>query len=248
MFLFIFGENLDLLAMPNPYFQFKQFTVWHDKCAMKVGTDGVLLGAWADVFEVGSVLDIGTGTGLVALMMAQRCGAYITAVEVDASAAEQARENISRSPWQDRIEVVQEDFRNFHPVKKFDLIVSNPPYFVGSLQCPDEQRTIARHAGNLTYWDLVGKASKLLSENGRFSLIIPTEAIESIQSFASRNGLHLQRKTYVITKPDTLPKRALLTFGSRQTGNKEDELLVELARHQYSKEYIELTKEFYLKM
>lgn len=248
MFLSIFGENLDLLAMPNPYFQFKQFTVWHDKCAMKVGTDGVLLGAWADVSDVCSVLDIGTGTGLVALMIAQRCRAHIMAVEVDSDAVEQAKENASRSPWQDRIEVVQEDFINFHLVKKFDLIVSNPPYFVDSLQCPDEQRTIARHAGNLTYWDLVEKASKLLSENGRFSLIIPTEAVESIQGFASRNGLHLIKKTYVVTKPNALPKRALLTFGFRQAGYIEDELLIELARHQYSKEYTELTKEFYLKM
>ena len=133
--------------MSNPYFQFKQFTVWHDKCAMKVGTDGVLLGAWTSVESAHRILDIGTGTGLVALMLVQRSlpDANIVALEIDEAAVGQARENIIRSPWKERVEVVQADFRKYRSSDKFDVIVSNPPYFVDSLECPDRQRTAARH-------------------------------------------------------------------------------------------------------
>ena len=126
--------------MSNPYFQFKQFTVWHDKCAMKVGTDGVLLGAWTSVQGAHSILDVGTGTGLVALMLAQRSlpNTNIVALEIDEAAARQAKENIVRSPWKKQIEVVQADFRKYQSPEKFDVIVSNPPYFVDSLGCPDQ--------------------------------------------------------------------------------------------------------------
>ena len=136
--------------MSNPYFQFKQFTVWHDKCAMKVGTDGVLLGAWASVQNAHKILDVGTGTGLVALMLAQRSlpDADIIALEIDEAAAGQARENVTRSPWKERVEVVQTDFRDYQSSDKFDVIVSNPPYFVDSLECPDQQRNAARHNGS----------------------------------------------------------------------------------------------------
>lgn len=131
--------------MPNPYFSFKQFTVYHDRCAMKVGTDGVLLGAWADVVSARNILDIGTGTGLISLMMAQRCNARIRAVDIDADAVEQARGNVAASPWQDRIEVELQDICHFTSETLFDVIVSNPPYFTDSLKCPGKQRNIARH-------------------------------------------------------------------------------------------------------
>ena len=214
--------------MSNPYFQFKQFTVWHDKCAMKVGTDGVLLGAWTSVQGARRVLDVGTGTGLVALMLAQRSPAdvKIVALEVDTAAVEQAKENVARSFWKEQIEVVQADFNQYHSSGKFDVIVSNPPYFVGSLKCPDVQRNAARHATSLTYEELLKGVAGLLAEDGTFTA----------------------RQLNVITKPGGVPKRVLIAFSF---GNREcvvEELLTEIARHKYSEEYIMLTREYYLKM
>src|SRR5574344_2567439 len=131
--------------MSNSYFRFKQFSVFQERCAMKVGTDGVLLGAWAKVDAANRILDIGTGTGLVALMLAQRSTAMITAVEIDEEAAIQAEENFCQSPWANRFEVVNSDITSYETDALFDVIVSNPPYFVDSLQCPDGQRSLARH-------------------------------------------------------------------------------------------------------
>ena len=199
--------------MSNPYFQFKQFTVWHDQCAMKVGTDGVLLGAWASVERARRILDIGTGTGLVALMLAQRSllDAKIVALEIDEAAAGQARENVARSPWQERIEVVQADFKKYRSSDKFDVIVSNPPYFVDSLECPDRQRAAARHNDSLTYEELLEGVNRLLAADGLF-------------------------------------KRTLIAFSFSNRECVIEELLTELARHQYSEEYIALTREYYLNM
>ena len=149
---FIFAD-----IMSNSYFQFKQFTVFHDRCAMKVGTDGVLLGAWTRTGQGCSILDIGTGTGLIALILAQRIpDARITAVELDREAALQAAENVRNSPWAARIEVVEADIRQYatrvsHP---FDIIVSNPPFFNSSLHSPSEARTQARHTDSLSYAEL----------------------------------------------------------------------------------------------
>ena len=162
--------------MPNPYFAFKQFTVRHDRCAMKVGTDGVLLGAWTDLSHSRRILDIGTGTGLIALMLAQRCmDARITAIDLDSAAVEQAQENIQASPWKDRIEALQQDICTYHPNGTFDTIVSNPPYFIDSLKCPDGQRSTARHTDTLDADRLIGKVSELLTSDGRFSIILPAE-------------------------------------------------------------------------
>ncbi len=236
--------------MPNPYFSFKQFTVHHDRCAMKVGTDGVLLGAWADVSQARRVLDIGTGTGLIALMLAQRSAeARITAIDIDADAVGQARENVTASPWADRITVEQQDLCRYHADERFDLIVSNPPYFNDSLKCPDAQRATARHTDGLDFHTLITQTIALLTENGRFAVIIPTDGMPLFMEIALREGLHLHRRTLVRTKPDAAPKRVLLSFGrSSEVETVEDELVVELARHEYSEEYIALTRDFYLKM
>lgn len=235
--------------MPQPYFQFKQFTVWHDKCAMKVGTDGVLLGAWTPIESAKRILDIGTGTGLVALMLAQRSDAsFITALEIDKDAAAQAKENIDRSPWKDRIEVIESDFNHYHPSSKYDLIVSNPPYFVDSLESPDEKRNCARHNGSLTYKELVKGVAKLLSPQGIFTLVIPSSVAGYVKEVADQYALYPYRQLEVVTKANGKPKRTLISFSFERQACLTGHLLTEIARHQYSEEYIRLTKDFYLKM
>lgn len=236
--------------MRYPYFQFKQFAVWHDKCAMKVGTDGVLLGAWTSVKNAQRILDIGTGTGLVALMLAQRSTPDVTivALEIDEIGVEQARENVERSPWSERIEVLHRDFNEFQADDKFDVIVSNPPYFVDSLACPDLQRNTARHNGSLTYADLLKGVAGLLSDTGSFTIVIPTDVAELVKSIAANYQLYASRQLFVITKPGANPKRTLITFTFQAQECQPEELLIELARHEYSEEYIALTRDFYLKM
>ena len=235
--------------MPNPYFAFKQFTVRHDRCAMKVGTDGVLLGAWTDLSHSRRILDIGTGTGLIALMLAQRCmDARITAIDLDSAAVEQAQENIQASPWKDRIEALQQDICTYPPNGTFDTIVSNPPYFIDSLKCPDGQRSTARHTDTLDADRLIGKVSELLTSDGRFSIILPAEQTEDLIRVAGEKGLHPSRQTWVITRPGLSPKRILMEFRKTPITLQPDELVIELERHVYSEEYIALTQEFYLKM
>ena len=235
--------------MPNPYFAFKQFTIRHDRCAMKVGTDGVLLGAWTDLSHSRRILDIGTGTGLIALMLAQRCmDARITAIDLDSAAVEQAQENIQASPWKDRTEALQQDICTYHPNGTFDTIVSNPPYFIDSLKCPDGQRSTARHTDTLDADRLIGKVSELLTSDGRFSIILPAEQTEDLIRVAGEKGLHPSHQTWVITRPGLSPKRILMEFRKTPITLQPDELVIELERHVYSEEYIALTKEFYLKM
>lgn len=236
--------------MSNPYFQFKQFTVWHDKCAMKVGTDGVLLGAWTPVREARHILDIGTGTGLVALMLAQRSpvDTKIVALEIDESAVEQAKENVDRTPWKERIEVVQADFIQYQSSDKFDVIVSNPPYFIDSLECPDQQRNVARHNNSLTYEELLKGAAGLLAEDGTFTVVIPADVADGLKAIALKWNLYAVRQLNVITKPGGAPKRVLITFSFNNQECIIESLLTEIARHQYSEEYIALTHEYYLHM
>ena len=234
--------------MPQSFFQFKQFTVWHDRCAMKVGTDGVLLGAWAPVKSAESILDIGTGTGLVALMLAQRSQASIVALEIDEAAAAQAQENVNRSPWQSKIKIIKTDFKEYNSDKKFDVIVSNPPYFEDSLKCPNKQRNAARHNSELTYDELLKGVADLLLPDGLFTLVIPTNAENTVKEIASSYALYPVRQLYIITKPKFPSKRTLISFSFHCEEHTYECILTEIARHQYSEEYIALTKEFYLKM
>ena len=164
--------------MPNPYFKFKQFTVCHDRCAMKVGTDGVLVGAWAELPEEGRVLDLGTGTGLIALMAAQRCQAPVCGIDVDEAAVEQALENVAASPWADRIRIWKQDVREMRAETDgvFDAIVSNPPYFTEKVLCPDRQRNAARHTDGLDFDELLEAVCRLLTERGVFSVVLPSDA------------------------------------------------------------------------
>lgn len=235
--------------MSNTSFTFKQFTVNHEKCAMKVGTDGVLLGAWAPIANAKQILDVGTGTGLIALQLAQRNPyAAITAIEIDPSAAEQAEENVQRSPWADRIEIVCSDFRDFQSEIKFDLIVSNPPYFIDALKCPDKQRNMARHTGGLNYNLLFRHAAHLLAAEGLVSIIIPVEAEKVVIDAAWEYKLFPSKCMRVITKPGKPCRRVLLTFSFQNKGCVEESLCIEVEHHNYTPEYIALTKDFYLKM
>lgn len=219
---------------------------------MKVGTDGVLLGALAPIAGVKAVLDVGTGTGLVALMLAQRVAKEpsisIVGVELDIDAATQASENVNQSPWGDDIEIIQSDYRTFQSTEKFDLIVSNPPYFVDALESPVANRTRARHTSCLSFGDLIEKSASLLLEEGKFTVIIPIDTLPSFVEQAKCVGLFLNRRVEVMTKPGEQPKRVVLTFSFKEQQVVCDSLVIELERHKYSKAYIDLTKEFYLKM
>jgi tRNA1Val (adenine37-N6)-methyltransferase len=238
--------------MANPYFRFKKFTVYHDKCAMKVGTDAVLLGAWADTSFCRNILDIGTGTGIIALMLAQRSQATVEAIDIDKEACVQATENAAASPYTERIKVVHAscaDFAASNQQKRYDLIVSNPPYFINSLKCPDNKRTVARHTDTLLLSDLIREAQTLLSPSGRIALVLPYERLEEVKALASANHLYICRQTEVIPTPGAAPKRLLVELSTTEENIKNrDTLTIEEARHQYTPEYIALTKEFYLKM
>lgn len=238
--------------MSNPFFQFKQFTIRHDKCAMKVGTDGVLLGAWAGTESCNRILDIGTGTGLIALMLAQRSKAVIDAIDIDADACLQAQENAESSPFAGRINVRHCALADFAqaPTNLYDLIVSNPPYFVDSLKCPDRQRNTARHTDTLTLEDLLQDSRKLLAPQGRIALILPYDQKERLADCIRTQNLFLSKEISVIPVPGAEPKRLLaeLTADPLASPVFTGQLTIEIARHQYTDEYISLTKDFYLKM
>ena len=236
--------------MGNNSFKFKQFTVFHDRCAMKVGTDGVLLGAWADVNNCRSILDVGTGSGLIALMVAQRnSSAKITAIEIDTEAALQAKENVGNSRFKERIEVLPLSFQDFVPVAagKFDLIVSNPPFFAHSLPSPDLKRTDARHANSLILNDLFVLSKELLNDTGTLSLIYPFLERKNIMLVAEKVNFHLSRETVVYPVRGTSPKRILLEFNAGVEKKVDrDELVIEEKRHVYTPEFIHLVQDFYL--
>ena len=236
--------------MANSWFQFKQFKVEQGKTAMKVGTDGVLLGAWTSVGDAASILDVGTGTGLIALMLAQRTtSAHITAIDIDGKAVEQATDNATQSPWSSRIEVAAADFNHFRVGESslFDLIVSNPPYFKQSLKPPTKSRSLARHDHMLSHDDLIEHSIRLLKNNGRLCVILPYVEGSVFIALAAAKGLFCTRKTNVYATPNAEVKRLLLEFSKVQAKMMEDNLVIEEGgRHAYSKEYLELTRAFYL--
>ena len=234
--------------MSNPYFQFKQFTVRHDFCAMKVGTDGALLGAWTNCSDAKTILDAGTGSGLIALMLAQRSEAFIDAIDRDENACRQAEINFGRSPFALRFRVVCQDFLQYCPGKFYDLIVSNPPYFINSLQSPDKQRTAARHADELSLNGLLEKSYQLLAANGHLSLILPTNSFEPVQYLATQTGFHLTRKTAVSAIENRPPKRVLLEYAKAFAPPVEDEISIEKSDRSYSEEFRALMQAYYLKM
>ena len=230
------------------YFDFKHFRVYHDRCANKVGTDGVLLGAWCDVADDKRLLDVGTGSGIIALMLAQRNEkASITGIEYNKDAAEQAKENVNSSPYSARIEIVNADFNEWCTEQTFDHIVSNPPYFEEDVLSSDEARSSARHTTSLTFADLIKKSKALLTDNGKISLVLPHQQLNRIKGICALERMHLLRQTDIITTEGKLPKRCLLTF-SKQRGEdlKHDTLQLQEKDGQRTATYTELTKDFYL--
>ncbi len=234
-------------------FRFKRFAVAQDRTAMKVGTDGVLLGAWVALGGCEArMLDIGAGSGLIALMLAQRSelsGARIDAVEIDDASAEQANDNIEMSPWSDRVELVHSDIQSFMPKERYDLIISNPPYFVDSLHSPVASRSVARHTTELSFEDLIASAVRLLKPMGRFAVILPVAESKIFDDLACGH-LTLVRRCVVYGREGVAPKRYMSEYisGEASCDVSVEELTIEgSSRGDYSEEYRRLTANFYLK-
>lgn len=229
-------------------FKFKQFTIWHDKTAMKVGTDGVLLGAWTQNNNPENILDIGTGTGLIAIILAQKTTAKITAIDLDTDAYNQTKQNISLCKWKNKIIAENISFQDFYKKQKtkFDLIVCNPPFFENSLKSQNKQREIARHTNWLPFEELIEGVSQIISDKGIFSLILPVQSEEKFKNLCEQKSLFCSRKTLVKPNYNKNSKRSLLEFSKNKTKKATNILVIEKERHIYTPEYKKLTDAFYL--
>ena len=236
--------------MPNTVFAFKQFNVKQDKCAMKVGTDAVLLGAWVEPNDAKFILDIGTGTSVIALMLAQKTNASIIGIDIDLSATQQAQENVDESKFKEQIKIIHSSLQDYVKITdlKFQMIVSNPPFFEQSLKPVDEKRSNARHADVLPFDDLLDCVIKLLDESGKFCLILPTLEAEKFRNMAQKKGLHLSKLLRIKSRADKdTDKRHIMQFEYKPGEFSENTLVIEGdERHLYTKDYKELTKEYYL--
>jgi len=233
----------------NNYFRFKQFTVCQEKSAMKVGTDGILLGAWTGIEDCKQILDVGTGTGLIALMLAQRSDAQITAIEIEQNAASEAKQNIGSSPWKNRINVQNISFQEYAASNqsRFDLIVSNPPFFSNSLKAKNKQRRLARHSDSLPLPELIYCSEKLLKKDGRLAVILPVKPSTELIKLAGSNQLYLHQLTKVYPNTEKPHNRFLMEFSKEKCTTRTSDLYIEnLSPKEYSEQYKNLLKDFYL--
>lgn len=234
------------------HFTFKQFYVNQDRCAMKIGTDGVLLGAWTPLINNPYyILDIGAGTGILSLMLAQRSNAeQIDAIEIDEEAYEQCVENFETSPWGDKLFCFHAGLDEFvdEPEDEYDIIISNPPFYAEDFKTDDSQRDMARFQDAMPFEELIEAAALLLSDNGIFSVIIPFKEEEKFVAMCKELDLFPFKITRVKGTPTSEIKRSLLAFSRIEQTPLIDELVIEISRHNYTPEYVDLTKEFYLKM
>lgn len=238
--------------MGQPHFTFKQFEIFQDRCAMKVSTDSIVLGAWAPVQGCRRILDAGTGTGILALMLAQRTehDVQIDAVELDLAATGQAEENVNQSPWRERIRVIHHNILTY-AAPRYDLIVSNPPYFPHGQILPDAARQRARHTGDLDHQGLLTAVQRLLAPEGRFVLILPVDVAESFVRLATEQAWVVQRRCAVETRRGKAPALVMLvlvrTAGLTEPAL-EETLCLREANHRYAAEFIALADPFYLRM
>ena len=229
-------------------FRFKQFTIQQDKTAMKVGTDSILLGSWLNVkTKYHSILDVGTGTGILALMMAQKtANSTITALEIDLDAYNEAEKNIKASPWKERIQLISTDARQWSTDDKFDLIISNPPYFTGSILPKDTSKKNARHQAGFNLKNLVEIWCSLGSKDSDMACILPVNESKKMIAFVKAEKYYLKKYLTVQTKPKSEPSRAIMVFSKEKTPTKRSKLSIYSDSGTYSEEYIALTKDFYL--
>jgi tRNA1Val (adenine37-N6)-methyltransferase len=235
--------------MANSYFKFKQFIIYQDKTAFKVGTDGVLLGACAWLTNAKRILDVGTGTGLIALMAAQRSDAEVTAIESEEASFIQASENIKLCKWSERTSVIHTGFKNYSltAARKFDVIITNPPYFRDSLKNPDHTKARARHADSLTSYDILEGVERLLEENGSLQLILPYVEGSLFIAEARESGFYCNRMIKVKPVPSGDIKRLILMLEKSEKPLSEKFLTIETGiRHRFTEEYKNVTKDFYL--
>lgn len=237
--------------MSNEIFEFKKFSIKQDRCAMKVGTDAVLLGSWVNTEGCNNILDIGTGTGIIALMLAQKTSSHITALEIDQASFEQATDNVLQSPFKGQISVVNKAFQAYWKANpsKFDLIVSNPPYFVDSLKSNDTTRSTARHADVLPFNELLEGVNQILSPQGKFCLILPKKEAEYFCKLAEQKNLYLAKLLRVRNSPDKEEdKRHIMQFSFGKHHYTEQSLYIRTSSNppEYSPEYKELTMDYYL--
>jgi tRNA1Val (adenine37-N6)-methyltransferase len=238
--------------MSNTTFQFKEFKVEQDRCAMKVGTDGVLLGAWVEVLdEVNSILDIGTGTGVIALQLAQRSEAeVIDAIEIEANAFEQAVDNFENSEWADRLYCYHASLQDFagEMDEKYDLIVSNPPYYNDTFKDLDKKRALARHTEGLSFEALLSGIAKLLSDDGTAAFIIPHKEENNFLELGKKMKLYPSKISRYSGHLNSELKRSLVQLKNQETTLIEETFFLEHSRHKYSDHYKNLVKDFYLKL
>ena len=239
--------------MSNQYFQFKQFTIRQDKCAMKVCTDACILGAWtamkARLLSINNILDIGTGTGLLSLMLAQKTNGLITAIEINKDAAEQALENSSASPWSNRIDIVHSSLQDFKPAKNYDLIISNPPFYEYDLRSGDEYKNAAKHDTTLKLEELLFSIREYLNVNGHASVLLPFHRTPYFEEKAKEHSLFVQEKVLVKQTAGHEPFRSILLLTSNCS---QDPIITELIIHDsqrnYTEDFILLLKDYYLKL
>lgn len=233
---------------PKP-FHFKQFSLFHHRSTMKVGTDAVLLSAWVDVNITDSILDVGTGSGIIALMVASRTRGGVDAIDIDPDSCEEAEDNFKRSAFSKQLSVFQKDLSVFaaQQVKKYDLIVSNPPFFINDLKSDNLQKNNARHTDSLSYNDLCGGTALLLKPNGRFCVVLPYAQSLIFVDAALTHGLFLNKKLLIFPKPCSQPNRVNLEFSFKKTTIvKEEKFIIRNENGDFTKQYVTLLGKYYL--